>query len=200
MAAVALAGLTGCADRPNDLDTYYDDPTTSAPAGVAVSSSQPPPSPAPTPAEVRLAQQLSSAVLINADVAGEGVHPAPPQTGPTGCLATMPKADDPALRRSAHWEYPSGSALGQAVIGYPEESASGQLDKIRCTGGKPMNLPPAPGVDAQAASCVPGAPATCTVLLAKGPLLSAVQVTASTESRAMDAAKRLAPIAAAKLS
>jgi hypothetical protein len=40
---------------------------------------------------------------------------------------------------------------------------------------------------------------TCTVLLARGRLVSGLTVSASTESRAVDAAKRLLPAMAAKL-
>ena len=52
------------------------------------------------------------------------------------------------------------------------------------------------GVDAQRAWCDG---TTCTVLLAKGNLVSVLSVTAGTEARATDAAKRLLPVVAQRL-
>lgn len=75
VAAVALLGLSGCADRPNDLDTYYDDPTPSAK----------PPSPSATPPKPSLSVSFERSVLLTAsDLAEEGVERA--AVGPAkGC-------------------------------------------------------------------------------------------------------------------
>jgi len=120
VATVALFGLSGCADRPNDLDTYYDDPT-------------------PTPT----------------------VEPAQPSVKPQA--APVPQTSTPA---------PVPAAVSAALL----------TDEDR--------------VETQRAWCDG---TTCTVLLAKGKLVSALSVTAGTEARATDAAKRLLPIVAQRL-
>ncbi|MEU5261068.1 hypothetical protein [Amycolatopsis sp. NPDC021455] len=194
LTAVALVGLTGCKGGPTDnLETYYDDP-------VPTSSAVAPPSDAPVspakaapvkPAPVvddadRLAAQ---ALLSDADVAEEGVQPASNEVA--GCLADGPSAGS----RTATWRYASGSVLSHRVVAFPDSSAAQAVAENECA-GKTVSVPVQPGVERQQAWCDGK---TCTVLLAKGRLVSELTVSASTETRAVDAAKRLLPAMTAKL-
>jgi hypothetical protein len=197
LAAVALVGLTGCdGPDPNNLETYYDDP-------VPTSSAVPPPSDVPvspakaapvTPVPVvpdagRLAAQ---ALLSDADVAEEGVQPG--SGGASGCLADGPAAGS----RTATWRYPSGSVLSHRVVVFPDSPGSPAARAVaenECP-GKPASIPAQPGVERQQAWCDGK---TCTVLLAKGTLVSELTVSASSGTRALDAAKRLLPAMTAKL-
>ncbi|GAA4534698.1 hypothetical protein [Amycolatopsis samaneae] len=188
VAAVALFGLAGCADRPNDLETYYDDPTpTSTPsAAPAPSTSVAPP---PSRAVTQRAVDPALALLSDEDVAEEGVHP---DTGKaSGCLVDAAGA----AQRSASWRYASGAVLSHQVSVYAQRRGEEVVAAARCE-GRPVTLPAQPGVSAQRAWCVGG---TCTVWLAKGNLVSVLSVAASTEARAVDAAKRLLPLVVAKL-
>ncbi|MEV6879214.1 hypothetical protein [Amycolatopsis sp. NPDC051128] len=191
LAAVALVGLTGCEGRDtDDLETYYDDPvTTSAPAPVAeapVSPAKAAPARPPAPDPGLLAER---ALLSDADVAGEGVRPGSGEAA--GCLTDAGSASS----RAATWRYPSGSVLRHRVAAYPDRSAADVVASADCA-GKTVTVPEQPGVAGQRAWCEGR---TCTVLLAKGALVSALTVSASTESRAVEAAKRLLPAMAAKL-
>jgi len=194
VAAVALVGLTGCeGPDPNNLETYYDDP-------VPTSSAVPPPSDVPvSPAKAapvtsspvvpdagRLAER---ALLADADVAGEGVQPGSGEA--SGCLADGPAA----ASRTATWRYPSGSVLSHRVVAFPDRSAARAVAENECA-GKTVSVPVQPGVERQQAWCEGK---TCTVVLAKGRLVSELTVSASTEARAVDAAKRLLPAMTAKL-
>jgi len=191
LAAVALVGLTGCeGPDPNNLETYYDDPApTSAPATVTaeapVNHAQAAPVKPPMP---DLAELASRALLSDADVAEEGVQPGDGEA--SGCLT-----DGSASSRTASWRYPSGSVLRHRVVAYPDEAAEDVVARADCD-GKSVSVPAQHGVDRQRAWC---AGKTCTVLLAKGKLVSALTVSASTETRAVDAAKRLLPAMTAKL-
>lgn len=191
VAAVALFGLAGCADRPNDLEHYYDDPPTTT-------SVTPPLTPKVTPSERAQAApkppdatttQVSAVLLSDEDVAAEGVHPGAGSA--SGCLTEIAAG----TRRTATWLYPSGSVLTHEVTGYPGRRGADVLAETACE-GKKQTLPDQPGVDAQQAWWDGHA---CVVLLAKGNVVSALSVAASTETRARDAAKRLLPVVAAKL-
>jgi len=191
LAAVALVGLTGCEGRATDnLETYYDDPvTTSAPAPVAeapVSPAKAAPTTTPAPDAGLLAER---ALLSDADVAEEGVQPGSGEA--SGCLTDAVSASS----RTATWRYPSGSMLRHRVAVYPGRTAADVVASADCA-GKTVTVPAQPGVAAQRAWCEGK---TCTVLLAEGRLVSALTVSASTEARAVDAAKRLLPAMAAKL-
>jgi hypothetical protein len=194
LAAVALVGLTGCdGPDPNNLETYYDDPvTTSAPV------------PAPAPTEVRVGPAQAApvkpaapdlgplaerALLTDADVAEEGVQPGSGEA--SGCLTAAVSVTS----RTASWRYPSGSVLSHRVAAYPEPAAAEAVAGAECA-GRQVTVPAQPGVEVQRAWCDGK---TCTVLLAKGRLVSGLTVSASTEARAVDAAKRLLPAMTAKL-
>ncbi|MFD8499272.1 hypothetical protein [Amycolatopsis sp. NPDC059657] len=185
VAAVALLGLSGCADRPNDLDTYYDDPTPSA------KPPSPSATPAPPPPKPSVSVSVERPVLLTAsDLADEGVQRA--AVGPAkGCLAELPDT----VVGEASWWYPSGASLNQRVVSIPPKDAGAALKAVKCD-GQQHTIPAQAGVDAQRVWCTGP---TCTVLLAKDATLSAVQVTAGSAARALDAAKRLAPLAAEKL-
>ncbi|WP_410638629.1 hypothetical protein [Amycolatopsis sp. lyj-346] len=189
LAAVALVGLTGCdGPDPNNLETYYDDPvpTSSTPPAAAETPVGPAKAAPVTPDLGALAQR---ALLSDADVAEEGVQPASGET--SGCLTDGISATS----RTATWRYPSGSVLRHRVAAYPDESAADAVARAGCA-GKTVSVPAQAGVDRQRAWCEGK---TCTVLLAKGRLVSGLTVSASTETRAVDAAKRLLPAMAAKL-
>ncbi|WP_216204766.1 hypothetical protein [Amycolatopsis aidingensis] len=196
--AVALAGLGGCADRPNDLDTYYDDPPDTTEAGT----SSPPTTQAPpaassvsSPPPTGLREAVGSALLTATEVAEEGVQPAG-VSGPAGCLAELPPPAEPALRRAASWEYPTGSALRQQVTGYPDRPAAEVLGSFNCAEGQPFSVTMPGGTEAERAWCVG---TRCTVLLAGEQVVSGVQVDAGSAERAREALVRLAPVAAAAL-
>jgi hypothetical protein len=192
---VALFGLAGCSDRANNLDTYYDDPTTPAtpPPVVPVAPTTSPPAARHEP-DV-LARTVAQVALTGVDLADEGVSPAPPPPKATGCLASLPPGV-PEFEHQANWQYPSGSSLKHQVVAYRDQEGSAFVTAIRCA-GQALNLPVAAGVEAQRAWCEA---TTCAALVAKGQVVSGVQVTASTATRAADAAKRLAKVVAAKLS
>jgi hypothetical protein len=195
LAAVALVGLTGCdGPDPNNLETYYDDPvptssaTLTAPA--APETSEVPVSAAKaTPEEPDFGGLAQRALLSDADVAGEGVQPGSEEI--SGCLADGPSASS----RTASWDYPSGSELTHRVFVFPDRSAVQAVTETDCA-GKTVSVPAQPGVELQRAWCDGK---TCTVLLAREMLVSELTVSASTEARAVDAAKRLLPAMTAKL-
>lgn len=191
LTAVALVGLTGCdGPDPNNLETYYDDPVPTSSAPAAPKTSEVPVSPAKaTPAEPDLGGLAQRALLSEADVAGEGVQPGPGEAA--GCLADGPSASS----WTASWRYPSGSELSHRVVVFPDRSAAQAVAENECA-GKTVSVPVQPGVERQQAW---SDGKTCTVLLAKGMLLSELTVSASTGARAVDAAKRLLPAMTAKL-
>ncbi len=190
LAAVALVGLTACeGPDPNNLETYYDDPApTSAPVTTEapVSPAQAAPVAPPEPDPGLLAEP---ALLSDADVAEEGVQPGSNEVA--GCLADGPSAGS----RTATWRYPSGSVLSHRVVVFPDRSAAQAVAENECA-GKAVSIPVQPGVERQQAW---SDGKTCTVLLAKGTLVSELTVSASTGARAVDAAKRLLPAMKAKL-
>ncbi len=191
VATVALFGLSGCADRPNDLDTYYDDPTPTPTIEPATPSVRPQAAPVPLPSETSapVPATVSAALLTDEDVAEEEVVPG--QSKVSGCLAGLTRGTS----RSAAWRYPSGSTLEHQVTEYPDRTGADVVAEADCEGRK-VTLVKQQGVDAQRAWCDG---TTCTVLLAKGNLVSVLSVTAGTEARATDAAKRLLPVVAQRL-
>ncbi|MGW4486214.1 hypothetical protein ACWEOE_20515 [Amycolatopsis sp. NPDC004368] len=197
VAAVALVGLTtACGNRPNNLETYYDDPvpvtdSTSAAPVVPAEHVAPPSSPASASPDPRIsaAAEATAALLSDEDVAEEGVAPGPKKA--SGCLAGLAQGE----RRSASWVYPSGSGLTHEVTAYVGGSGADVVSAAGCV-GQVLAIEPQQGVSAQRAWCDGS---TCTVLLARGELVSALSVVASTPARAADAAKRLLPKVVAKL-
>lgn len=191
LAAVALVGLTGCdGPDPNNLETYYDDPVTTSsapvPAEPRVSQAQAAPE---KPAVPDLGPLAERALLTDADVAEEGVQPVSGEV--SGCLADGPSVGS----RTASWRYPGASLLSHRVLAFPDRSAAQAVAENECA-GKTVSVPVQPGVELQHAWCDGK---TCTVMLAKGSLVSELTVSASTETRAVDAAKRLLPAMTAKL-
>jgi hypothetical protein len=192
LAAVALVGLTGCdGPDPNNLETYYDDPVPSAtPVPAATEAPVSPAKTAPvTPPAPDAGLLAERSLLSDADVAGEGVQPGPGET--SGCLTGGVSAGS----RTASWRYASGSVLRHRVAAYPDRTAAAVVADTECE-GRTVSVPVQRGVEQQRAWCEGR---TCTVLLAKGALVSALTVSASTEARAIDAAKRLLPAMTAKL-
>lgn len=197
VAAVAFVGLAGCSDHPMNLETYYDDPTTPT---TTVQTVAPPPVAKAAPRTTArppspLARPVTLAVFTDADLAAEGVSRDESRSDATGCLALLPGVESPELLHSGAWRYPNGSSLKHQVAGYPAQEGATVVAAVKCS-GQPLTLSAISGVDAHRAWCEGS---TCSVLLARGHLVSGVQVTASTAARAADAAKRLAKFAAAKL-
>lgn len=196
LAAVVLAGVTGCANRPNNLETYYQKPgsSPSASESAAAQPSASPPArvqpPGAAPADA-VAQQVNDAVLTQTDLAREGVRPATDRAANGACFDSVP-AGDP---RGASWRYTSGSVLTQQVTGYLDKLATDVLGQVQCDGQK-LTLTLPRGATAERGWCQG---TTCTVLLATGHVLSGLQVNATSSTRAAEALKSLAPIAAAKL-
>lgn len=199
LAAVVLTGVTGCADRPNNLETYYDKPGNSPSPEIA---SPPVTTPGATPGAAGsqppvsstdnvVAQEVIAAVLTTADLVHEGVRAAATRPPDGACFDAVP-AGDP---RGASWLYNSGSSLVQQVTGYLDKSATDVLGHVQC-GGQPLAVPLPSGATVVRGWCQD---TTCTVLLASGHVLSGLQVTAGTVARAAEAVRSLAPIAAAKL-
>ncbi|MFE6613883.1 hypothetical protein [Amycolatopsis sp. NPDC057786] len=190
VATVALFGLSGCADRPNDLDTYYDDPAPTPAAEPSQPSVKPQANPVP-PSSTRppAPAAVSAALLTDEDVAEEEVVPGEGKV--SGCLTGLTRDTS----RSAAWSYASGSTLEHQVTEYTDRDASDVVLRADCD-GKKLTLAKQTGVEIQRAWCDG---TTCTVLLAKGKLVSALSVTAGTEARATEAAKRLLPTVAQRL-
>ncbi|MBB4683613.1 hypothetical protein [Amycolatopsis jiangsuensis] len=188
LVGLGALNLAGCGNRPNDLETYYDDPSPSPETSAPVQ----PPAPAPVsvpPSPSRAAVDPRPALLSDEDVAEEGVTPGAGQA--SGCLSGLAAGE----RRSASWRYPSGSVLTHEVTAYADRRGADVVSAADCA-GEVVALPTAPGVAEQRVWC---ADATCSVLLANGNVVSALSVAASTPERAQDAAKRLLPKLAAKL-
>ncbi|WP_116109086.1 hypothetical protein [Amycolatopsis ruanii] len=194
LAAVVLTGLTGCADRPNDLETYYDKPAGAATPSAttpATSSSVSVGQAAVNSPVNHIAEDVAAAVLTKSDLANEGVREAAARAANGSCFDAVP-AGDP---RGSTWLYTSGSALTQQVTGYLDRTAAEVLAQVDCD-GQPLTVTRPAGAEAARAWCDG---TTCTVLLAGGHVLSGLQVTASTQTRAADAVKGLAALVAEKL-
>lgn len=204
LAVAAIALLSGCSDRPNDLDTYYDDPpagaTSSSQAdersgrtGPSSAAEDAPASPTKTLDRVDVAAVL----LTDQDVAGEGVfRVSGGLKALPGCLGMLPKQTGAKFARAATWQYPTGSALNQLALGYPGREASTVLHSVPCADGQPVPVDLPPTVDAARSWC---AGATCAVLLGRDHIVSGVQVAAGTAERAREAVRRLVPQAVTTL-
>lgn len=196
LAAVVLTGVAGCANRPNNLETYYDQPgsapsTTAAPVQAAPSQAARHAGGSTSSTADDIARQVDTAVLTSSDLVHEGVHASTARPANGACFDAVP-AGDP---RGASWVYNSGSTLIQRVTGYLDKLATDVLSQVQCDGDK-LNVQLPQGVEKVRGWCDSG---TCTVLLASGHVLSGLQVTASTSSRASDAVRSLVPIAGSKL-
>lgn len=196
--ACAALALTGCSDRPNDLATYYEDPAEQEPtrtqaSKVANRADQAAPTASVT-ASPPATPDLSLLLLADEEVAEEGVHrmrqAAPPASG---CLAAL--HDEAVNRHAVQWAYPTGSRLRHQVAELPEAAATA-VRSASCD-GRPVELAAPAGAEAHRGWCEPGrnGPAACTVVLARGRIASAVQVSAQDVDRAREAVVRLAPIA-----
>lgn len=211
VAITLLAVVAGCADRENDLDTYYDDPPagddrsggqseqgssggSGAPRSGDTSSSQAE-EPQGTPASAD-----SALLLTDDDVREEGVTPIAPSAveadpaAPT-CLTTIARHPGAAEVGERAWEYPTGSTLHHLVTRYAERPAADVLAEQVACGGEEIPVSGAPdGVDTHA-WCQVG---TCTVVIAAEDVLSTVEVRAADRVSAQEAVGRLAPLAVGK--
>ncbi|OLT46716.1 hypothetical protein BJF85_15970 [Saccharomonospora sp. CUA-673] len=213
VAITLLAVVAGCADRENDLDTYYDDRPAGGEAadsgdangggseesaestqgqreghGAAPERAEP-----PVPAR-------SSAMLTDDDVRAEGVTPVAPSSvtgdpaAPT-CLTTIAGSPGAAEVDERAWTYPTGSTLHHLVTRYAERPAAEVLAEQVACGGEEIPVSGAPeGLDTHA-WCQVG---TCTVAIAAEDVLSTVEVRAAEPASAREAIDRLAPAAVAK--
>ncbi len=212
---VPVGLLAGCSDRPNDLYTYYDDPSSAVAAAPAPPTAAAPPTtttaarPAgPDPAEVVALAGLGPSDLAAEKVAVDGA----PVSTTTVVLPDCGVDLAAEAGRQSTWKYPSGSLLRQYVA--YSTTASTAVDAARraidcrtfevdgttflIDGG--ATVQPLPGVDDQLTWCA-SAPTrvTCTILLARDDLVTAVTVEAGTAARARSAITRLAPKAAQAL-
>lgn len=196
VAMMALAGLAGCADRPNDLNTYYNGPppSSSVPSQSRPSLS-PPVATSPAGDVAALGHTVALAMLADTDLVEEGVQAGAADSETDECLRILPAVERPELGNAGSWLYPSGSSLKQRVAAYPGEQGAAVLTAVRC-GGRTTSTPAVAGIDDQRAWCQAS---TCTVLVAKGHLVSGLQVIAGSGPRAVDAVNRLASILATKL-
>src|SRR5439155_26426898 len=106
LAAAVLAGVTGCADRANNLETYYDKPGNAAGSPSAAAPAPASPSDAALNQSAvstanQIAAQVINAVLTQTDLAREGVHQSTTRASNGACFNTVP-AGDP---RGASWSY-----------------------------------------------------------------------------------------------
>lgn len=192
LAVGAAIGLTvaGCSDRPNDLNTY----DTTGALSVARAGAPTPIAPG-AEAEAKARRDAGVALLWDGDVAGEGVRRADgKRSAPSECVSLLAVAD-----HAAAWRYPTGSTLRHYVAALPGPAAEA-VRAAGCTGQR-MKLAGLGGIDAHRAWCTPDRVdgTTCTVLLARKRVLSALEVTAADPARAEEAAFRLAPLAARAL-
>lgn len=219
-AVLPVLMVTACSGKPNDLRHYRDEETSASAAGSSATSEQTraeAPSAAP-PSPSRTAVRLDRHALSAADLAEEEVRPeGAPSTAVLNELADCGaplRAGSPATAAyQAGWAYSTGATLRQYVASYPDGAAAvldtvrGALDcgRFRAAQGQyqvdsSFEVPPAVGADSQLSWCSQNPrQSICTMLLAKGPLLSAIAVTASTDSRAKAAVTRIAPRAVTAL-
>lgn len=208
VAITLLTVVAGCADRENDLDTYYDDrPATGERTGTAATPGTDGTQDGAATgqegggADSAPARPADRSVLLTGDdVRDEGVEPIAPSTvgadpaAPT-CLATIAGQSGAAEFRERAWRYPTGSTLHHLVTRYEARSAADvAAGQVGC-GGEEIPVSGAPeGVETQAWCQV----ATCTVVIAADDTLSTVEVRAADRGSARDAINRLAPVAVGK--
>jgi hypothetical protein len=218
-AVLPVLMVTACSGKPNDLRHYRDEEPPAA-ADSSSTSEQTrvdappaaPPSPSRTPARLDR-HALSSADLAEEEVRPEGVPSRAVLNALADCGAPLRAGSPATAGYQAAWAYSTGATLRQYVASYPDGAAAvldvvrDSLDCGRFRAGEgqfqvdpSFELPPAEGVDSQLSWCSQSPrQSTCTLLLAKGPLLSAVAVTASADSRAKAAVTRIAPRAVTAL-
>lgn len=199
-AAVMLLA-TACSGRANDLDTYYDEPTSEVVAAPAVAppatttapTTMPTTRVAPTTTAAR-ARNPADAVLTADDLAAEGVQAVAGQAqAAEGC----------AVDASGHWRYPSGSRIEQTVALLPD--AAGRIARMRdegaCLADSATDGPELDDLgEARHSWCYETAEARgCAAAIAEGGLLTVVTVEAGSTRRAGEAVARIAPLAAEAL-
>lgn len=203
---MALLAPAGCSGRANNLYTYYDDPTstapvrTSPPAGAAPRSAPP-----ATPPAVLAANRARQVLLTAAELAGEEVaaDPTPPSTtaSTAGSACAGP---DPVASAIANWRYGTGSTLRQQVAAYPDPAAAAALDCPADPVGSVDDAVPAfaPTADVDTARTwcdeIDGR-GSCTILLVRRDLATTITVEAANTRRARSAVDRVAGLAATAL-
>ncbi|WP_424186170.1 hypothetical protein ACOBQX_30560 [Actinokineospora sp. G85] len=212
--ALPAALLAGCSNRPNDLYTYYD----GAAPEVVSSSAAPPPAPptSTTPPRPAPAALVATAGLTAADLAEEEVTA---QLAPTRTTSvTLPDCrvalgEDVDAGSEASWTYSRGSVLRQYTVHTAETATldeaktaidgcrSFKVDGVTHTIDEGATLGAIAAADDQLTWCATTTrKVICTVLLAKGNLVTAVSVESGTAKGAREAVTRIAPVAATALS
>ncbi len=212
--ALPAALLASCSNRPNDLYTYYDGPTSE----VVSSPAAPPPAPptSTTPPRPAPAALVASAGLTAADLAEEEVTA---QQAPTKAASvTLPDCrldlgEDVDAGSEASWTYARGSVLRQYTVHTAETATLDEaeatieqcrnfkIDGVTHTIDEGATLSAIAAADDQLTWCATtNRKVICTVLLAKGNLVTAVSVESGTARGAREAITRIAPVAAAALS
>ncbi|GAA1227745.1 hypothetical protein GCM10009676_07580 [Prauserella halophila] len=208
VAITLLTVVAGCADRENDLDTYYDDRPAAgersddaAAAPRSDGTLQGETTQQGGDADTAPAQPAGQGLLLTPeDVREEGVAAIAPSSAgadpaaPT-CLATLAEQPGAVEIDERAWRYPTGSTLHHLVTRYENRSAADvPADQVACSGEEiPVSGAPQ-GVDAQAWCQA----ATCTVVIAAEDVLSTVEVRAADQGSATEAIHRLAPVAVGK--
>ncbi|MFB9432192.1 hypothetical protein [Streptoalloteichus tenebrarius] len=207
--------VSGCSGRPNDLSdgSYYADaqpaaqgssvaapPSSSAPA-TGSSTSGTPSSAAPSRSEQQQdGQRVARALLTESVLGPEGfkvvtpARPADPRALPA-CVSDVDLGRALRSGRQADWQgVRTAVPLVQYVGAADKGSAADLVRRARRVTGCATEVPLAAGagVDAQVAWCEKGRPA-CRVLVAKGSLLTDLEVAASTEARSRELLTQLAP-------
>ncbi|SER30821.1 hypothetical protein [Actinokineospora terrae] len=215
VAALPLAALAACSDRPNDLYTYYDDPT-SASAVAGEVTARPPVSTSATPVETSRAQApaelATNALMRQSDLVAEEVVADQAGTTPVTTLPDCGIDLGAGTAKQATWAYPSGARLRQVVVFSTGTAAAADVvaaarSELTCKTfkvagttfqlDKSLTLPGLPDTDDQVAWCATTqTKSSCTVVVAADRLVTAVTVEASTAARAKTAIARVAPKAA----
>ncbi|GAA3058744.1 hypothetical protein [Actinokineospora globicatena] len=215
VAALPIAALAACSNRPNDLYTYYDDPTGTA----AVTSQTAVAAPVTTTARPVDTQRLREpgevaalALMGKADLVAEEVQPDPASATAQTTLPDCAVDLGAGTARQSSWLYPSGARLRQvAVVSTETDQAADVVAAARSdltcktfkVAGvsfqvdKALTIAALPGVDDQLVWCATAAAkSSCTAVLAADRVVTAVTVEASTPARAKSAITRVAPKAA----
>ncbi|WP_189059256.1 hypothetical protein [Longimycelium tulufanense] len=208
--------VSGCSGRPNDLSdgAYYDEastPATTTTASPAAPSTSTRPSPAPSArADRQDAQRVAKALLSDAVLAAEGfqaatpARPAParplPPCVPGVDLEKVVQGGQQATWQGVRTRVPLRQYVGVVVDGNAADLVRAARRAGGCAGATGLQLPALPGADARVAWCVAGTiQPSCRMLVARGNLLTDVEVGAATPTRSRELATQLAPLIAQAL-
>lgn len=205
LAAVLLTA--GCAGR-TELRRGAEEPGPTQPGTATAPSSAQRPVPDTAGRATPVPAPVPASLLGDREVAAEGVRavrngpqvPAVEGRLPECVLGALRAAGPAGGKLASAWRYPTGSVLAHYVAGYPVPVLDRMLREVAGC-GRPLPTPAA-AERAQVRWCEPnlGGTVSCSVLLSADRQLSLVTVRSAQRQRAAEAVRRLAPVAAAKLS